>query len=296
MAEADDDDMDSEEGDNSSYMSSSSSDEDEEAPSDEHAAASPSDNVLLVVTGASRGLGKAIARVFCEQCNVSTAILVARSGDKLHEAGKELKQVSPGTQLVHHAMDLQLLDDLDGLLDMLYLHMFAPQRFSRLVFVNNAGSLGHLGPATTMSSLADMRGAIDLNVTSALWVSMRFAKFLEQNAGHPPATLVNISSLAAIQPFPTMALYAAGKAARDMYHASLAKENPGMRIVNYAPGPLETDMTEEIRACKQLDAGLKPAFQKKLEDPMDSARRLVELVKEDTFESGSHVDYYDLCT
>lgn len=249
--------------------------------------------IMLVVTGASRGLGRAIAKSFCTKCNVGTAILVSRSGDGLHEAGKVLKELSPKTQLVHHALDLKLLDDLDGLIDMMFLHMFGCQRFGQLVFVNCAGSLGHLGPATTSPSLADMRETVDLNVTSSLWLSVRFARFLKENPGHPPATLINISSLVAIQPFPTMGIYSAGKAARDMFHKVLALENPNLRVLNYAPGPLETDMTNEIRNCESLDPSLKPNFEGRMIDPGVSADKMVDIVLADEYESGAHVDFYD---
>lgn len=251
------------------------------------------DSTLLVVTGASRGFGKAAAKMFCREFRVTTAILVARSADQLHEAGKILKAMSPQTQLVHHAMDLNLLDDLDGLLDMLFLHMYGCQRYGRIVFVNNAGSLGHLGPCTDTPSLQDMRQALDLNVSSCLWVSVRFARFLRDQGVHPPATLVNVSSLVALEPFPTMGVYSAGKAARDRYHEVLALENPNLRVLNYAPGPLETAMTQEIRECPTLDASLRPHYAKTLLDPEDSALTLVRLVREDTFRSGQHVDYYD---
>jgi len=49
-----------------------------------------------------------------------------------------------------------------------------------VVFVNNAGSLGHLGPTISSPSLMDMRQTIDLNITSSLWLSVRFAQYVKQ--------------------------------------------------------------------------------------------------------------------
>ena len=69
-------------------------------------------------------------------------------------------------------------------------------------------------------------------------------------------SVVNVSSLCAVQAFESWGIYCAGKAARDMYHAVLAQElskrsgdNTGSKILvlNYAPGPLDTDMQKEIR-------------------------------------------------
>jgi hypothetical protein len=97
-----------------------------------------------------------------------------------------------------------------------------------------------------------------------------------------------------------------------MYHTCLAKEqaetekssdsaaatcrNVRLKYLNYAPGPLETtDMTMQLRSAPDLDGNLKTFFQKnKLIDPIDSARVLVRLVLDDAFESGQHIDYYDM--
>jgi sepiapterin reductase len=100
-----------------------------------------------------------------------------------------------------------------------------------------------------------------------------------------------------------------------MYHACLAKELPAMdksndsataaatgttagnlclKYLNYAPGPLETDMTTQLRSEQHLDVNLKTFFQNTLIDPIDSARVLVRLVLENDFENGQHIDYYDI--
>ena len=95
-----------------------------------------------------------------------------------------------------------------------------------------------------------------------------------------------------------MGVYAAGKAARNHYHATLAKELQGstkhIKVLNYAPGPLDTDMANEFLSAKKLDADLKPSFQQQLVDPDNSATKLVELLAGRDFESGQHIDYYDL--
>lgn len=90
-----------------------------------------------------------------------------------------------------------------------------------------------------------------------------------------------------------------------MVYTCLAQEEEGegepssssssnLRFLNYAPGPLETDMATELRTAEALHASLKPHFANRLLDPLDSARVLVNLVLEDSFENGHHVDYYDI--
>ena len=126
-----------------------------------------------------------------------------------------------------------------------------PDRYSRAVLVNNAASLGHVGFANELPSLAQLKLETDLNVTSALWLSSRFASLFgahtsdESRAslsneplamsvskydehGNETVTsdttcssgnlVVNISSLAALMPKTTWPGYSAGKAAREMFH------------------------------------------------------------------------------
>jgi sepiapterin reductase len=270
--------------------------------------------LLLVVTGASRGLGRAIAKAFCNDAltpflriNEVRAFLVARSQTGLQETEDLMLQQASGIQgrnlkvdCSQHLIDLGDLDTLDSKLDELFTEMVkeVPDA-DHVVFINNAGSLGHLGPCAESPSLADMRANVDLNITSALWTSVRFARFAKEYSSEAAfTTIVNISSLAAIQVFPTMGIYAAGKAARNHYHATLAKElngsNKNIRTLNYAPGPLETDMATELRSAEDLDTDLKSNFQQQLVNPDDSALVLAKKVLERDYDSGEHLDYYDL--
>jgi sepiapterin reductase len=305
--------------------------------------------VCLVVTGASRGLGRAIAVAFCNssshdeteticpnKINVHSVVLVARSQTGLQETAalmqeqqqqqaavqKNISVPAMSPQLV--VADLSDLTTLDATLDRILGYCTDvcndDDDDHRLVFINNAGSLGHLGPCIDSPSLQDMQRSVDLNVTGALWTSVRVAQWAaattraKRNKLHVvPVTIVNISSLVAVQPFPTMAIYSAGKAARDSYHAAMAAENrtnndddddddaattttataTTVRILSYAPGPLETAMATALRSADALDESLKPHFANRLVDPMDSAARLLQLLQDDTFEQGAHIDYYD---
>jgi sepiapterin reductase len=254
-------------------------------------------SMLLLVTGASRGLGKAIAKVACQHTDRVRAILIARSASGLLETEESMKR--EGVQVSRHIMDLQDLDKLDCNIDDLFQDlMLDDASYDSVVLINNAGTIGHVGSFLTSPSLDNLRNNIDLNVTSALWISIRFAQYIKATKQKQRTTIVNISSLVAIADFPTMAAYSAGKAAREKYHTIMSKEigadDEGIKILNYAPGPLETDMVTEIRSSAELDVELRPHFDKKLLDPEDSARKLIKLLTSNDFESGSHVDYYDL--
>lgn len=277
--------------------------------------------MLLIVTGASRGLGRAVAIAFCHHHISSSkilAVLVGRSESALRETAELLpttttEQISWRTVVA----DLGDLDQLDDAIDRILPPKDSIGTWDECILINNAGSLGHIGLAADVPSLRDLRQTVDLNLTSALWLSVRVTRFCQQHSGDgqtipKKCTVVNISSLVAIQPFPTLAVYSAGKAARDAFHSAMAQEllSPGaheddtkdddkdhcvVRILNYAPGPLEgTDMTQQLRTSEALHATLQPHYQKTLVDVNDSALALVRLLQSDNFTSGQHVDYYDL--
>jgi len=310
-------------------------------------ASSSSSSVVFLITGASRGLGRAIATVagkhYASQTKSSNGVftkarflLVARSSEGMEDTKKELLASTQASStssttstttienddVLCRSMDLSDLDRLDSNIDVLLNDLDKlchrsrenitddpekqkqQQRNNHLIFVNNAASLGHLGPSWKSPSLEDMRQTIDLNVTGSFWLSVRFARYVQelqqqQQQQIHAATIVNISSLAAVSnDFPGMGMYSAGKAARDMYHSLMAKEEedstPLRKTLNYAPGPLETTMLQDIRDSRGLDENLRSKFDPKSLDPEDSARKLIRLLDTNDFQSGSHIDYYDL--
>ena len=294
---------------------------------------------LLIVTGASRGIGRACATAFASnpECKFLRSILIARSQDGLNETYELMKQRAnvAGVQLQssNHVMDLSDLSTLEEKLK----HAFRVEEdeiraFDRLILVNNAGSLGHLGPMSDVSSLVQLREAIDLNVTSSIWLSSLFLRTFvtpllninnnDNNDNNDDdddngkdkkrmCTIVNISSLCAVKAYKSMAVYCAGKAARDMFHAVMASEyeqfqnastagdNPTVKVLNYAPGVCESEMTNELCESETLDKGLSAFFAKTKEEksfiqPDDTCQRMMKLVMSGDFESGKHIDYWDL--
>ena len=68
-------------------------------------------------------------------------------------------------------------------------------------------------------------------------------------------------------------------------------------ILNYAPGPLNTKMIDDLLANRNTHSNIRNAFEdmkdkNQLLDPMESARRLVEILSK-PFKSGDHIDYFD---
>ena len=177
--------------------------------------------------------------------------------------------------------------------------------YEQIVFINNAGSLGPLTPIGTQNgsdALSNLSKCMDFNVTSSCYLTTELIRLYKSSyLNSKKLVIVNMSSLAAVQPFESWAAYCAGKAARDMFHQVLASEtekDTNISVLNYAPGPLDTDMGAEIRDSETLSPEIRAYFrslkdENKYVPVKDSAKKLVKLVMLGLFKSGSHVDYFD---
>nr|XP_009942172.1 PREDICTED: sepiapterin reductase [Opisthocomus hoazin] len=160
------------------------------------------------------------------------------------------------------------------------------------------GSLGDI--SKTFLDLTDpdeINSYFAFNVTSALCLTSGALRAFGKRPGSS-RTVVNISSLCAVKPFKNWTLYCSGKASRDMMFQVLALEEPDVRVLNYAPGPLDTDM-QLLARTRTGDPEMRQYFQSlqesgQLIDCSTSAQKLLNLLEEDTFPSGAHVDFYDI--
>ena len=157
------------------------------------------ERTLLVVTGASRGLGRAICQAFFEKHGVDFTIvrccLVARSRDGLAATNQSLREMtttSPDSLIIDtHILDLGDLNTLDTKWQEIMQNL-TPTDFEKLILINNSGSIGEIGPmATSNLSLKEWRQTIDLNITSSFWTTRVWGQWAISNK--LPATLVNIS-------------------------------------------------------------------------------------------------------
>ena len=177
--------------------------------------------------------------------------------------------------------------------------------YERVIFINNAGSLGPLvsvGMSNSGKILQTLSDSMNFNVISSCYLTSELMSIYKTSRlSAVNLTIVNVSSLAALQPFESWSLYCSGKAAREMFHKVLAVENEKdacVSVLNYAPGPLDTEMSREIRESPTLGQDSKDYFQSLKDDNKlvrveDSAAKLVKLVLMNKFVSGSHIDYFD---
>jgi NAD(P)-dependent dehydrogenase (short-subunit alcohol dehydrogenase family) len=207
-----------------------------------------------VITGASRGLGRATAHALAGRG--WSLVVDARRPDVLARAVAGLDRVTaiPGdvTDPAHRA-ELAAAAGRAGHLDLL---------------VNNASRLGP-SPQPELSSypLAELGLVYQTNVFAPLALIQLLAGPLAAAAG----TVVNVSSDAALDAYPGWGGYGSAKAALDQLTAVLAAEQPALRCYAFDPGDMRTDMHQ--LAFPGQDISDRP-------EPDGAAQALLQLITE----------------
>ena len=98
--------------------------------------------------------------------------------------------------------------------------------------------------------------------------------------------VVQVSSLIAVESQKTWSLYCAGKAARDMFFRVMAEEEgpDGIRVLNYAPGPMDTQLVNDVLSAASTDGGVRAMFQEykeggKFLKPEVSAAKMIGILE-----------------
>ncbi|KAJ8395594.1 hypothetical protein AAFF_G00030750 [Aldrovandia affinis] len=255
---------------------------------------------LCVITGASRGFGRCLAVQIAGLLKPKSALLlVARSGDKLRELQADLTDSDAGREgLVIRCVTADLGQKEAVEETVRAAKEMCPVGIDRLILINNAASLGDVSRfARSFTDPADIDSYLSFNVSSALSLTAGMMGAFPKRPGMRRC-VVNISSVCAVRPYPSWVLYCTGKAARDMMFRVLAEEEPELRVLNYSPGPLDTEMFEEAQT-KTGDLAMRTSFsamhsQGKVLTCEESGTKLMKLLLEDVFASGAHIDFYDL--
>uniref|UniRef100_H3C318 Sepiapterin reductase a n=1 Tax=Tetraodon nigroviridis TaxID=99883 RepID=H3C318_TETNG len=197
---------------------------------------------LCVITGASRGFGRALARGLGLLRPPSALVLVARSAAELRAQAELAASEAGRAGLVVRCVVADLAEpEAPGRVVEACQQVFA-DGMEHVLLVNNAASLGDVSRyARTFTTRAEVDSYMSLNISSCLCLTACVLQAFPQRPG-VQRTVVNVSSLCAQQPFSSWVLYCTAKAARDMMFRVLAAEEPELRVLSYAPGPLDTDM------------------------------------------------------
>jgi uncharacterized protein len=193
----------------------------------------PSVSSAALVTGASSGIGAAIARELASR-GYSVA-LVARREERLRSLATDLTS-EHGVAAEAISCDLGDPDERDRLADEL-----RGRGRSVEVLVNNAG-FGHQADFAT-SPRERMVEMVRLNVEAVVDLTSRFmGPMVERGRG----TVINIASTAAFQPLPGSAVYAASKSFVLSFSEAIRTElrGSGVTVTAVCPGPVKTEFTE----------------------------------------------------
>lgn len=225
---------------------------------------------LYIVTGSSKGIGKAIVDQLLENPK-NQVIGLARSRQELVHS-----------RFLGLALDLsnmqEILDNLDGILP--------DGDFEKIVLVNNAGMIG---PIEHLGSL-DPRKIQEVFMLNTIVPTVLMNSFVHKygNRKEMERVIVNISSGAARKAIDGWACYSASKSAINMLSEAAALEaaldHTGIRIFSVAPGVVDTAMQADIRSADEKAFSSLSKFvslkeNEKLSSPKHTAKKLIELIE-----------------
>ncbi|MFD1144601.1 SDR family oxidoreductase [Larkinella insperata] len=189
---------------------------------------------VVVITGASSGMGEAMAQLLAEQG--AKVVLGARRADLVKAVARRI-QVAGG-EADHLEMDVTKRGDVEKLVAL------AMSKFGRLdVMINNAG-ISQLNRMEDVD-VAGWEQMIDVNVKGTLYgIAAALPVFKKQGSGH----IINIISTAGISIVPAMGVYAATKNAVRTISEALRQESAGRwRVTGISPGFVDTPFASHIQ-------------------------------------------------
>jgi len=246
------------------------------------------DNRTYLVTGASKGIGLAIAKSLAR--DGIQVILLARQSEKLEAACEQVKSISSSSFSI--ACNLASCESIDSTIQSL-------QRIDSIEgIVHNAGTI------TPIQSMFDAENeAWERNIQVNITGVQRLTKGLySKMKASNHCRVTTISSGAALRPLHSWSAYCISKAGLDMWSRCLAEEGvkDGITSIAIAPGIVNTDMQLEIRSSNVDDFPMVESFvgyhrDGQLTNPDDVAEKLHDLIVNHTFEqSGQRYDVREL--
>ena len=200
---------------------------------------------LTLITGASRGMGRAMAEQLLDAGH--TLVCISRRTDEALAA----RAAAAGATLEQWSFDLaepRAAAERVGA----WLATQDAQAFDSVALINNAGTLGTVGPLA-QADAADLARSLRIGLEAPLLLT---AAFLRATAGwRGVRKVLNVSSGLGRNAMASQAPYCAAKAGMDHFSRAVALEEAaapnGARIVSLAPGVIDTDMQVQLRGADE---------------------------------------------
>ena len=190
------------------------------------------ENKVILITGASSGIGQATAKVLAAASG--TILMGARRTERLEALTAEIAQA--GGKACWRRLDVTSREDVQAFVD------DALQMFGRVdVIINNAG----LMPLSPLASLKvdEWDRMIDVNIKGVLYGIAAVLPVMTRQ-GH--GQIINISSIGGLGVSPTAAVYCATKYAVRAISDGLRQENDKIRVTCVYPGVVESELASTI--------------------------------------------------
>jgi len=190
----------------------------------------------VLITGASRGIGKATAEAFAaEGCDI---VVTSRRQDALDEVAAELRATYPHVKVLAHAAHVGEPEQASACVDA------AMARFGRLdVLVNNAGTSPYFGPLVDLDRPRAEKTVQVNQYSVVLWTQVVWKAWMAEHGG----SIVNVASVGGMLTEPGIGYYNATKAAVIHLTRQLAAElGPGVRVNAVAPGLVRTKLARAL--------------------------------------------------
>lgn len=198
---------------------------------------------VVLITGASSGIGEATARVLARKGH--RLVIGARRTDRLEALAKQLNE--EGGSVEFASLDVTDLEDVRAFAGL------ALEKFGRIdVIVNNAGVMP-LSPLEALK-IDEWNQMIDVNIRGVLHgIAAALPVMKKQGSGQ----VINVSSIAGHQVWPTCAVYSATKYAVIAISDGLRQENSDIRVTVISPGVTTSELAHTITdpgTAKMIDA------------------------------------------